>query len=183
MSRRIAMDVSSETVRRYMIEADIHQPASYDTASPDAEEVESPLDSDEVDPAADSEDDVDSVAGTEEEEDPTVDSENAMDSTDGGSVLDADQPPAERLDRASIATDGLGLPADVRLQDIADAVVGAATVHEVQRQLGLERERTRDLLAELNLIDLVSRRLVDSDRTVSYEQVADRLSQCSPSSA
>ena len=174
MSRRIAMDVSSETVRRYMIEADIHQPASYDTASPDAEAVDS---------AADSEDDVDSVAGTEEEEEPTVDSENEMDSTDGGSVLDAEQPPAERLDRASIATDGLGLPADVRLEDIADAVVGAATVHEVQRQLGLERERTRDLLAELNLIDLVSRRLVDSDRTVSYEQVADRLSQCSPSSA
>jgi len=173
MSRRIAMDVSSETVRRYMIEADIHQPASYDTASTDAEAADS---------AIDSEDDVDSVAGTAGE-DSSVDTEDEMDSTDGGSVLDADQPPAGRLDRASIATDGLGLPAEVRLEDIADAVVGAATVHEVQRQLGLERERTRDLLAELNLIDLVSRRLIDSDRTVSYEQVADRLSQCSPSSA
>lgn len=172
MSRRIAMDVSSETVRRYMIEADIHQPASYDTASTDTEKADSPADTDAVESAADS-DAVESPADTEDE----------VDSTDGGSVLAADRPATERLDRTSIATDGLGLPADVRLEDIADAVVGAATVHEVQRQLGLERERTRDLLAELNLIDLVSRRLVDSDRTVSYEQVADRLSQCSPSGA
>lgn len=33
MSRRIEMDVAAETVRRYMIEAGVHDPASYDTAA------------------------------------------------------------------------------------------------------------------------------------------------------
>ena len=205
MSRLITMDVSSETVRRYMIEADIHQPASYDTTSTDTEAAAS-------DGAADTDAD---AAPTERDGDGGTDAENDTDSqradsdtpavepadsdvdtglpgterigTDAASVTvsstDAQATATERLEEASIATDGLGLPADLELEDVADAVVGAATIHEVQRQLGLERERTRDLLDELNLIDLVSRRLVDSDRTVSYDQVADRLRQRAPSGA
>ncbi|MFD1641204.1 hypothetical protein [Halohasta litorea] len=41
MSRRIEMDVSSETVRRYMIDANIHTPNSYNTADSDNETAES----------------------------------------------------------------------------------------------------------------------------------------------
>lgn len=159
MSRRIAMDVSSETVRRYMIDAGVHQPASYDTADADT--------------------DADSTDAPPTDDGATDDGATDRDAEIGSTVAVAET----GLGDASIATDGLGLPAAIDVEDVADAVVGAATVHQVQRQLGLDRERTRDLLEELNLIDLVSRRLVDSDRTVSYDQIADRLSQCAPSGA
>lgn len=226
MSRKIAMDVSSETVRRYMIEAGVHQPASYNTTVNDSD---SDADST-VDAAADSAVDVAADSGVDAATDSAVDAatDSAVDATTD-SAVDSDpnaaieptgssdtepsdtagdsdrevepvaaggdseadretvgEPPAgqtDRLENTSIATDGLGLPDGLGLDDVADAVVSAATVHQVQRELGLERAQTRRLLDELNLIDLVSRRLADCDRTISYDQVFDRLSQCAPSGA
>lgn len=193
MSRHIVMDVSSETVRRYMIEADIHQPASYNTARNESEGDDAadgavdddPMSGDtaaageEAATAADIAADTDSSAVEQEPEPATGVPAAGEPNTVDGSPMD----PHERLENTSLATDGLGLPAELGLHDIVDAVVSAATVHEVQRELGLEREQTRDLLEQLNLIDLVSRRLAHCDQPVSYDQVFDRLSQCVPSGA
>jgi len=128
MSRSIEMDVAAETVRRYMIEAGIHDPDSYDTA-------------------------------VSERRDTRV----AHESSENGHE---DQ----------LVTDGLGLPHDVEATTLVDAVTDARTVYEVQRRLDLDRRRTRELLADFDLLDLVRRRVgEDPDRTVSAATVADRI--------
>jgi hypothetical protein len=163
IAEQIQMDVSSETVRRYMIEADIHVPNSYDTSSDDGEAA---AESDDVDQGATDEDSRASAA------DPI-----APDTTG------PDEPVGELPDE-QLVTDGLGLPADVQLREVADAVADADTVYEVQRRLDLDRGKTRDLLEDLNLLDLVLCRLTDEpDHAVSYETVAGRIRQCTPHSA
>jgi len=147
MSETIEMDVSSETVRRYMIEAGVHDPTSYDaTGASEGKLRES-----------------DTVEATT---DPST----------------ADDPIGEIPDE-QLVTDGIGLPQQVKLEDVADAVVDSMTVHEVTRRLGLERERTTELLKQLNLIDLTLRRVDEyPEEPVTYEQVADRIRQSVPSS-
>lgn len=133
MSHEIEMDVSSETVRRYMIEAGIHNPTSYDTAH-----------------------DADAEAVTPE-------------STTDSSVDIPDE---------QLVTDGAGLPGDLTVADVVDAVVDAMTVYEVQRELGLDGPRTRELLSQLNLLDLVVHRVTDApENGRTYEEVAARIRQ------
>ncbi|WP_367175296.1 hypothetical protein [Haloarcula rubripromontorii] len=167
IAEKIQMDVSSETVRRYMIEADIHVPNTYDTSSDDEEEPST--ESDAPDEGANQSGAVDA--------DETVAVVEPVSAESSGPT---DEPVGELPDE-QLVTDGIGLPADVQLQDIADAVVESDTVYEVQRRLDLDRGRTRDLLEELNLLDLVLCRLTDEpDQAVSYETVAGRIRQCTP---
>ncbi|WP_311172934.1 hypothetical protein [Halobellus ordinarius] len=96
-----------------------------------------------------------------------------------GSAQGSDPLPDEQL-----LADGIGLPESLTLRDVADAVVDARTVYEVQRQLGLSGTRTRHLLQQLNILDLVLRRVSDDpERQVSYDTVAARIRQCAPDSA
>lgn len=135
MSRVIEMDVSSETVRRYMIEAGIHEPDSYETASDD-----SPADS------------VDAQAETED--------------------------PLAGIPDEHVVTDG-GLPADLTLPDVAEAVVDSRCVYDVSYRLDLEQERTRELLDRFDLLDLVMHRMSGpSSPKTSYRAVASRIRQC-----
>ncbi|GCF15298.1 hypothetical protein Harman_32330 [Haloarcula mannanilytica] len=169
IAEQIQMDVSSETVRRYMIEADIHVPNTYNTSSDDVESATESGKPDDVasQSGADGEDDQVSVA------DPVA-AESPGPGTDSVGDLPDDQ----------LVTDGLGLPADVQLRDVAEAVVDSDTVYEVQRCLSLNRSQTRNLLEELNLLDLVLCRLTDEpDHAVSYGTVASRIRQCTPHSA
>jgi len=143
MSREIEMDVSAETVRRYMIEAEIHEPESYETRQQrdaDDEEVDT------TDPAPATADD-----------------------------------PLETIPDEQLITDGIGLPAEVTITDIADAVVGSRSAHEVTQKLDLNQEQTRELLRQLNLLDLVLHRVGDEPRTTpAYDTVAKRIRQCTP---
>ena len=164
MSRRIEMDVSSETVRRYMIEADVHQPDSYETTGIEADSEQTGTETD---------------GGAEDGSSP----ETPPDDRQLGELRDASDDGDGRISGEGIVTDGIGLPDDVLIEDIADAVVRSGTVHQVQRHLDLERAQTRALLEELNLLDLVLRPIADSDRAVSYDQVATRLRQCTTSGA
>ncbi|AEM59332.1 hypothetical protein HISP_19170 (plasmid) [Haloarcula hispanica N601] len=168
IAEQIQMDVSSETVRRYMIEADIHVPNTYNTSSDEEEEA---AESGQSDNGA-SQGEVDAGGGQVSVAEP-VSAESV------GSESSVGELPDEQL-----VTDGIGLPADVQLRDVADAVVDSDTVYEVQRCLSLDRGQTRDLLAELNLLDLVLCRLADEpDHAVSYGTVASRIRQCAPHSA
>lgn len=165
IAEQIQMDVSSETVRRYMIEADIHVPNTYNTSSDDDEEAS---------PKSGESDD----ASQAEEEDEQVSVVEPVSAEPAGSAEGSELPDEQ------LVTDGLGLPADVQLRDIADAVVDSDTVYEVQRCLSLDRSQTRDLLEELNLLDLVLCRLADEpDHSVSYGTVASRIRQCTPGTA
>lgn len=129
MAEALEMDVASETVRRYMIDAGIHEPTSYETDVPD-------------------------------EDDATT-----------------DDPPASVPEKRLIA-DGIGLPDDVEIDELMDAIESSMTLHDVSRTLGLERGRTRELLEQLNLLDLVVKRVYDSDepeRPPSRTEITDRI--------
>ncbi len=145
MSDRIEMDVAAETVRRYMIEADIHDPTTYDTTehASDDEETESP----------------------------------AVEDADTATSAVAVEPvPDEQF-----VTDGIGLPEGVTVEDIVDAVVNSTAVYEVQRTLDVDHDRTRDLLRQLNVLDLVVHRIDGPERPASKNEVVKRIRQCAVS--
>lgn len=155
MSRRIEMDVASETVRRYMIEADIHDPASYDTTSSQNSESA----------AADSDD-----ARTAESEPASGESPPAVDE--------------EAVVTDKLVADGEGLPDGLRMDEVVDAVVESATLFEVQRRLDLDRGPAQELLDRLDLLDLVLHRVADGPkRQVSYEEVTTRIRRCAQTGA
>lgn len=188
MSDAIAMEVSSETVRRYMITADIHDPESYDLV----EESETEDDSERVagsdtETAAEGRDESAGAAGHEGSDDPEDTSEGVDESTDASGSADAPvQPeatddPLDELPDEQLVTDGSGLPGDTQVTDVAEAVVESMTVYEVQQHLGLERRETQEMLKRLNLIDLTMRRLSrQPEREVTYDQVVTRICQCAP---
>ncbi len=162
MSQRIEMDVSDETVRRYMIEAGVHSPTSYETGAAAAESVDSEEPADRS-PSAES----DISAGPS--------------TADGGDERVEDDARADPLPDDQLVADGIGFPDRLTLHDVVDAVVDARTVHEVGRELGLEHDRTRQLLRQLNVLDLVLRRVSDDPkRETSVEDVAARIRQCAP---
>lgn len=144
MSREIEMDVSAETVRRYMIEAEIHEPESYETRQRGR-----------------------------------ADDDQEVDTTDPSPASTDD--PLETIPDEQLITDGIGLPAEVTITDIGDAVVGSRSAHEVTQKLDLTEEQTRELLRQLNLLDLVLHRVGDEPRkTPTYHTVATRIRQCTP---
>ena len=154
MSDRIEMDVSAETVRRYTTEAGVHSPTSYGTA----------------DEASDSAEGADTGGDVGE--------------SGGAAGSDPDPEESAALPDEQLVADGIGLPEALTLHDVVDAVVDARTVHEVQRALGLEYDRTRQLLTQLNVLDLVMGRVSgDAGPAVTVDVVADRIRQCAPDAA
>ena len=129
MSERIEMDVVAETVRRYMVDAGVHTPDSYETAAP----------------------------GDDRSEESTA-------------TAVAEAPAGDQL-----VADGLGFPEDLRVAELADAVVDAATVCEVTRDLGLDQERTRELLSQFGLLGEVIHRVADDHRGLTREEVLDHI--------
>jgi len=132
MADALEMDVSAETVRRYMVDYDIHQPGSYDTG---------------------------------ESGDAVADSESTSASDAGGA-----------LESPVVRTDGIGLPEDVTVEGLVAAVERSATVHEVTRELGVDRKAAVAVLRELDLLDFVAGRLAaETDRDADREEILDRL--------
>lgn len=161
MSDHIEMDVAAETVRRYMIEADIHDPTTYDTATQESTE--------ESEPSAGPDTPV-AVAG---------DSDTALESAGP----DQSRTTHEEIVDEQFVTDGIGLPEGVTVEDIVTAVVDATAVYEVQRSLGLSQSRTRSLLRQLNILDLVLHRISDRERELSEGDVLQRIRQCDAGTA
>ena len=170
MSDRIEMDVSAETVRRYMTDAGVHTPTSYETTGRTSASSDGT--------ASDAESDA-SVATQS-----AADTESAGESAapaSRGSLADGDRETTASLPDEQLVTDGIGLPESLTLHDVVDAVVDARTVHEVQREVGLGYDRTRQLLCQLNVLDLVVGRVTAAhDRTVTVDVVADRIRESAP---
>ncbi|MEF8838580.1 MAG: hypothetical protein V5A24_07010 [Haloarculaceae archaeon] len=179
MSQRIEMDVSAETVRRYMTDAGVHQPECYgdaetETAKADEKDERGPETALANGKGAEGHP---ATGGGVPSGAPAADAgASATVDSEAGTEGTGDLPPDEHL-----VADGLGLPADLDLRDVVDAVVEARCLYDVTRSLDLDQERTRDLLVQLNLLDLVSHRLsaVQEEET-SFEDVAARIRQCSP---
>jgi hypothetical protein len=154
MSEHIEMDIAAETVRRYMIEADIHEPASYDTAAHES-------------------------LTSSDDHDATQESESAPDDA----TATPSPPEPETVPDEQILTDGIGLPDDVAVEDIVDAVANGTTVYEVQRSLELDHGQTRDLLKQLNVLDFVLHRIDGPSRSASKGDIVQRMRQCSSATA
>ncbi|MFC4360557.1 hypothetical protein ACFO0N_21635 [Halobium salinum] len=159
MSRRIEMDVASETVRRYMIEAGVHAPTTYDTAPRARSEAE------------------DSRVGEGDAEG----SDTSTPDDDGAEGSDAVDPDADPVGAEPLVADGVGLPDEVRIPDVVDAVVGSVTLYELARRLDLEEGDARELLQQLNLLEFVPRRLpAGPEQELSHEDVAGHIRRSAP---
>lgn len=151
MTDAIGMDVTAETVRRYMIDHGIHQPDSYDTA-----------DGPETGGAEDT--DADADASTDEESPP-----DGMGNGNQETAADGD---TEHV----VLTDGTGLPDDVTVEMLIETVKRSNTVLEVKRDLGIERQEALGMLQRLDMVDLVIGRLdAETKRNVSRADVIERL--------
>ncbi|MFP4626462.1 MAG: hypothetical protein ACLFNI_07715 [Natronomonas sp.] len=156
MSEALDMDVTAETVRRYMIDHGIHEAASYDTGSDSEDSSASNADPDE-------EADVDHQVGTADERTSTdSNSEPALNGSDPETPI--------------ILADGIGLSEDIDIETLIDAVRKSRTIHEVKEEIGIERKDAVDTLRELNLLDLVVGRLSEDGRTeVTRSEIVSRL--------
>ncbi|MFD1600166.1 hypothetical protein [Halobellus rarus] len=168
MSDLIELDVSAETVRRYMIDAGVHSPGS--NATPDRSESGGTTDGSletYAQPVRDAQ--TRSTQGSE-----ALTSVRAGTSQPEFTRREADC--AEPLTTGDLLTDGVGLPDDVTLRELVEVVLQARTVHEVHRHLDIDHERTRELLRQLNVLDLVVNRVSpDAEQSVTFETVAERI--------
>ncbi|WP_323173488.1 hypothetical protein [Natrialba sp. PRR66] len=161
MAEVLEMDVASETVRRYMIDAGIHEPTSYETTATDEDDATT--------------DGSETTTGQQdcsaaEDREPTTDSE-----LDRSAAADDS---AASIPEKELVADGIGLPEDVEINELMDAIESSMTLYDVTRKLGLKRGRTRELLEQLNLLDLVVKRVYHSDeptRHPSRHEIADRI--------
>ncbi|MGM0605561.1 MAG: hypothetical protein ACQETB_07805 [Halobacteriota archaeon] len=123
MRAELGMDVTPETVRRYMIDHGIHEPNSYKT-NPDRVDARSQV----------------------------------------------------------VLTDGIGLPENVTVERLIETVKRSRTIYEVKQELNMEQAAARELLRELNLLDLVVGRLTrENEREIRREDVIERLREVSRS--
>jgi hypothetical protein len=172
MAEAYERDVAAETVRRYMADAGVHEPSSYDTVS-SSDDTESESGSDGGD--ADATPQADENATDAAENESTDDGQQSDTSEDENSEAGD---PIKGIANQQIVADGVGLPEDLSIEQLADAVETSMTLYEVKRELELEQSKTRRLLKRLNLLDVVVTRLSEQDhREVSRSEIADRIRQ------
>jgi len=157
MTEALDVEVSPSTVRRHMIKHGVHEPEEMPDRNEDATDPqESPAD---------------------HEESRSDASENAT-PEQAASARDAESSDGDSLDieAAQVVTDGIGLPEDLTIEDVAEIVVSSSTLYEVRTKMDLDHDRARRLLGALNLLDLVTGRLSEkSTREVTRDQIRERI--------
>lgn len=161
MAEVLEMDVASETVRRYMIDTGIHEPTSYETTTPNEDDATA-----------------DGSETTTGQQDCSA-AEDRESTTDGDLDRSATaDDSAASVPEKQLVADGIGLPEDIEINELMDAIESSMTLHDVTRKLSLERSRTRELLEQLNLLDLVVKRIYGSNEPVQHpsrNEIADRI--------
>jgi hypothetical protein len=167
MTDALGVDVTPETVRRYMIDHGIHRPNSYDTGDADGGASTGGE-------AVDAETDGTADAGASGGADPDPGS-NPNPGPNGDPSPNVDPDDGEQGAPVVLA-DGIGLPDDVTVERLIETVEASNTVYEVGRDVGVDREDALDMLRELDLLDLVVGRLAtEAERDISREEVVERL--------
>lgn len=193
MADVIDMDVTAETVRRYMIDAEVHEPARYSTTSSDRDDASDdhtidttvggtanvingePSDETQNTTATDSFDEVDSKTSEIE----PADSDPSGVGAGPASPTEPEAATEDTEERVLIA-DGIGLPNDVSVEEFIDIVARSKTLYDVQRQLDVERGEAHELLDKHNLLDLVMGQLtMESHRNVTRDEIIGRLQEAS----
>jgi hypothetical protein len=78
----------------------------------------------------------------------------------------------------TLEADGYGLPDSVSMDSLVHAVHRSRTLYEAQQALDLDRSTTREILTDLNLLDMVMSRLPD-EGTSDIDEVVDRIHSAS----
>jgi hypothetical protein len=197
MTEALDVDVGAQAVRKQMIRHGIHEPG---TGAPSraepADEETSEREAADADVDADADADVD--ADTDEPRDDGAPAAGIDENEPGEHREDADdtdgEPPSQPSDEtdgesesASEADDGdtvadrlpeLDLPGSLSTADLQRAVEEANTLYDVQRALDLDQETTRDVLAEYDLLELVSGRAASlRDREELKAEIDQRIRQ------
>ena len=164
MTEALDVEVSPSTVRRHMIKHGIHEPEEIPdregSPEPSAEDVAATAEAATTD------------GGPEPAETDSAAPERAE------SAGDAESSEAESLDIevAQVVTDGIGLPENLTLDDVAEIVMTSSTMYEVRTKMEIDHDRARRLLTALNLLDLVTGRLSEKgSREVTRDQVRERI--------
>jgi hypothetical protein len=181
MADRIDMDVTAETVRRYMIDYDIHQPNTYATASTRDDETATP-DAEGETATQETEEEVHREAETARWTEPTerTGSGEQSGAAERAKSTTRDEADADESETPVVLADGIGLPNDVAVETLVEAVKRSNTIYDVERHVGVDREEAVRLLRELGLLDLVVGRLAtEAQRDISREVVVDRLREAS----
>lgn len=179
MQEALDVDVSVQTVRKQMIDHGIHVP-NRTTQPSDREDAGAPTTDPEpstADAEADSERDPDAEPDTEPDESAAA---GDGDATSSERVSEPDAAPDDIVSNPALEA---ALPDGVTPIDLREAIEGATTLYEVQTHLGLEREPTRALLDELDLLELVVGRVADQPHREELKAtLEERLRETAPPS-
>ncbi|RLM95171.1 hypothetical protein [Haloarcula sp. Atlit-7R] len=172
MTEALDADVTSETVRRYMVEYDIHDPTD---TTPQAGGLTL------ADVQDDSDTDSDPSGGSDPSDDRPSDTSQA-ESLDGLGARSVAELLAEADSQDSddnLVADGLGISRDVTVAELAQTVTQATSLDEVTQRLELSQTHARRLLSELDLLDLVTHRLAANQIRVSNAEIKRRITATS----
>jgi len=161
MADALDMDITGETVRRYMIDHDIHQPNTYQPDAGDADAASTDEAKRDTNPPAEpGHPNVGSPVGNRRgETDSPVESESA---------------------EPVVVSDGLGLPEEVDVEELIETVSTSNTIYEVKEDLGLKRMEAHNMLKDLNMVDLVLGRLSsETSQDTTREDVVECLQEAS----
>lgn len=184
MTAALDTDVTSETVRRYMVQHDIHDPhagpvrANGLNRSSDKTRGQDDADAEHANQRTTTAGDA--TVSTEPDQHsnghgPTEASDD--DSSPIGDRLvadiltDADGP---EQDNALVA-DGLGIPSDITVAELAEVINDSNSIYAATERLGTSQSSTRRMLRELDLIQFVTHQLAADQIRVSHREVARRL--------
>jgi hypothetical protein len=196
MTEELGVDVTPKTVRHYMVEHGIHDPNQFSSAGEreggsdrpaykDPEKLAEVYHPDRTFAEMTEELGVDVTPKTVRNhmvEHGIHDPETKSGSDSGGDDDSfpegtEDETQAEAEIAAEIAEE-VELPDDITLSNVTEAVCTAKTLYEVQCELGIDRDQTRQILSELDLLELVHGRLsTTSARSRSREEVEDRIKE------
>jgi len=172
MTEALDADVTSETVRRYMVEYDIHDPTD---TTPQAGGLSL------SDVQADSETDTTPSADSDSPDDQT-DDDGQPEEPDGlgaRSVADLLAEADSQDSDDNLVADGLGISQDLTVAELARTVTQSTSLHEVTQRLDLSQTHARRLLSELDLLDLVTHRLAANQIRVSNDEIKRRITAAS----
>jgi hypothetical protein len=194
MTDALGADVTSETVRRYMVEYDIHDPSdsasSYGDSRPSSGADSGPGTLS-TNGQADAPTAVDAQVADRGGSSPDAPAVSSPDSAD--SAADAAQPPSpapgddrgeESLADLIAAADadlnadvggGRSIPDDLTLGEFTAVINNSNTIHEVKQHLEMSQSNARQLLRDLDLIDIVTNRLAANQINVSNREVLRRM--------
>ncbi len=178
MTEALGVDVTSETVRRYMIQFDIHDPTDSSTTDGEsAPESLSERDSDSGSRASTRASGERHDAKAPESAARAETEETADDGDPGGlSVAEAFTTADREAEEELPIADGFGLPKELTIRELTEIVETSRTVSEVKRSLGIDYDHTRRLLEEIGLLELVTGRLTAEQEELTPTDVYRRVS-------